>query len=218
MAGSRRLRPSFSCPASGVRACLFLCLLTLFFQTPQRVLAFENRAPAEYFFRLLPVDIFENTGEPFREEDKDVLFAVGYTPAWVLAHNGPDTLIVTALDAVRTEVVLHLFRNVSGGVAVLSARTPDSCACEFWRWDAKGGLVPEAPPEDPGIADFFPAEQPLAADLRAEFFFCLTESYAELEAKPRFWNAEGPVDLTPTKRVLYSWGGAGFSKKIISER
>ena len=217
MAGSRFC---FSCtPAFGIRA-FALCLILTFCAPSERAAAFDSQPSAEHFFRLLPVDIFENTGEPFAETDKDLLFAKGYTPVWMLAHNSADTLIVAALDAIRTEVILHLFRgNASAGVLVLNARTPSACACEFWSWDAKGGLVPQPAPEDPVIADFFPAGRPLPADLQAEYFYCLTGSaYDELEAQPRFWDSHGLVNITPTVQVRYTWNGTTFVKKIMPER
>ncbi len=203
------LSPQFLPSTYQLRALCFFLLVCL---APQRAEAVE--ASAESFFRRLPVDIFENTGGAFAEADKDLLFSKGYTSTWLLAYNDADTLIVSALDAVRTEVILHLFRGASGGVAVLSARTPDACACEFWRWDDTGGLVPQAPPREPSVADFFPPDQPPPADLQADIFICPTESYNELEAKPRFWNAEGPVNLAPALRVRWAWSGAEFVRAV----
>lgn len=198
--------------AARLRCCL-LCLLAAVFFAPHHTFAVEGQAPAEAFFRKLPLDIFENTGERFTDTDKELLFAKGYSPTWHLAYNDADTLVVSALDAVRSEVILHLFRGPTGGMAVLNARTQGSCACEFWRWDASGGLVPEAPPELPPMADFFTADTPPLTGVQVEVFFCLTD-YRELEAKPRFWNADGAVDVTPTARVRWTWNGTGFTKVV----
>ncbi len=191
-----------------------LGLLLSLLPTPHSAFALSSTETVEDIFRRLPVDIFENTGEKFVEADKDILLARGYTLAWGLVHNDNDTLIIASLNSDGVEVILHLFRDVSGGLAVYIARTPDSCACEFWRWDASGGLVPEAPPADPEITDFFAPGQVLPQGIQAEYHFCPAEGYAGLEAKPRFWNAHGPVDLTPTMHVRYLWGGTGFTKQI----
>ncbi len=199
--------------SSFVSAARLLCLLAAVFFAPHLAFAVEGQVPAEDFFRKLPLDIFENTGERFTDTDKELLLAKGYSPTWHLAYNDADTLVVSALDAVRSEVILHLFRGPNGGMAVLNARTQDSCACEFWRWDASGGLVPVAPPELPPMTDFFTADVPPPAGAQVEVFFCLTD-YRELEAKPRFWNADGPVEVTPTARVRWTWNGAGFTKVV----
>ena len=59
---------SFFFSAARLRCCL-LCLLAAVFFAPHHAFAVEGQASAESFFRKLPLDIFENTGERFTDTD-----------------------------------------------------------------------------------------------------------------------------------------------------
>ncbi len=170
------------------------------------------RIRAEEIFRQLPTSIFDNTLEPVGEEDKERLLDRGYISNWVILHKAPDILVMSAMSQVGGEVILRLFRAPSGGVAMLGAKTGDACASELWRYDAHGGIVPDAGPAEPPPADFFAPGRALPPGVSPSYRLCLEND--RLEAKPLFWNSDGLVDILPDNRIFFAWNGTAFVQQV----
>ncbi len=170
---------------------------------------------AESVFHRLPAGIFENTPEPISEDDKDLLLERGYISNWVVMHKDADSLLMAAMSPLEAEVRVRLFRSsapAGGGVAVLGARTSDSCAAELWRYDAHGGSVPVAGPPEPSLADFFRPGYSLPPGVSPSYRLCLEED--RLEAKPLFWNESGITEVPVCNRVFFFWNGTEFVKQV----
>ena len=201
-------------PRAAAFAGALALLAALALPNPGAVLAKDTAAiTAEEIFRQLPTSIFDNTSEPLSDESKQKLLDNGYTSNWVIVQKTPDTLRMSASSDGTNEVTVLLLRSSPGGVAVLGAKTSDSCAAELWGYNAHGGIVPYTGPQEPSPSEFFSAERGFPPGIMPSYRLCLEDN--ALEAKPLFWNDEGLADITPDNRVLFVWNGKEFVKQVI---
>lgn len=211
------LTKSGGCPAAAFRRFfLFICLCAAFFPPPLPGVparaADTSGMPAEDLMRLLPVSIFDNTPEPLSQDELDLLLTRGHTAAWVVVENKRDMLRMASTGGGPCEVQAQVLRAAPRSIVILGARTGDSCASELWEYKTGGGLVPYAAPPGPSAQQFFALTNPPPRTLIASYSFCLEAGM--LEAVPRFWNADGPVDITPDNRVFYLWNGEHFVQRV----
>ena len=204
---------------ASITACLLrvagtLALFCMLLSFSTHSAAKGGNLTAEDALRQLPPSIFENTGEPVSEEEKERLLDRGYSRDWVVVTNHTDSLRLTTINDGRTAVSVQIFHRQNGGVVVLGARSADDCASEIWNYSAGGGLVPAPGPEEPTTEDFFTPGYALPKGVSPAYRICLAEDHPNLEVRPLFWGPDGPVDIHPVNRVLYGWNGSEFIKNV----
>lgn len=193
-----------------VSLCAALALWPLL-TAPAARAADKSAMSAEDLMRMLPTSIFDNTPEPISQDELDLLLTRGYIDAWVVVENKRDVLRMTATGDSPGEVQLQVLRAAPRSIVILGARSDDACASELWEYKAGGGLVPYAAPPGPSAQEFFALTKTTPRGLIASYSFCLEAGM--LEAVPRFWNANGPVDITPDNRIFYIWNGENFVQR-----
>lgn len=205
------LAPAFGRPVRMVLALLALSGVCFSPLAPARA---EDRAPmgAAALMRLLPTSIFDNTPEPISQDDLDLLLTRGYIDNWVVAESSRNSLRMTATGDSPGEVLVQALRASPRTVIILGARSGDACAAELWEQKPGGGLVPYAAPPGPSASEFFALTRNVPRNIIASYSLCLEAGM--LEAVPRFWNAAGPVDITPDNRVFYIWNGENFVQRV----
>ena len=173
----------------------------------------EDRAPvgAVALMRLLPTSIFDNTPEPISQDDLDLLLTRGYTDNWVVAESSRNSLRMTATGDSPGEVLVQVLRASPGTIIILGANSGDACAAELWAQKPGGGLVPYAAPPGPSAPEFFALTRNVPRNIIASYSLCLEAGM--IEAVPRFWNAAGPVDITPDNRIFFLWNGEHFVQR-----
>ncbi len=205
-------------PAFGrfVRAALSCALLALsgVWLSPLAPARAEDRAPmgAAALMRLLPTSIFDNTPEPISQDDLDLLLTRGYIDNWVVAESSRNSLRMTATGDSPGEVLVRVLRAFPRTVIILGASSGDTCAAELWERKPGGGLVPYTAPPGPSAPEFFALTRNVPRNIIASYSLCLEAGM--LEAVPRFWNAAGPVDITPDNRIFYIWNGENFVQRV----
>lgn len=174
----------------------------------------EDRASmgAAALMRLLPTSIFDNTPEPIGQDDLDLLLTRGYIDNWVVAESSRNSLRMTATGDSPGEVLVQVLRASPRTIVILGASSGDTCAAELWEQKPGGGLVPHVAPPGPSAAEFFALTRNVPRNIIASYSLCLEAGM--LEAVPRFWNAAGPVDITPDNRVFYIWNGENFVQRV----
>ena len=202
-------------PAFGrsVRMVLALLLLPGLCFSAVAAARAEDRASmgAAALMRFLPASIFDNTPEPISQEDLDLLLTRGYIDNWVVAESSRNSLRMTATGDSPGEVLVQVLRASPRTIVILGARSDDTCAAELWEWKPGGGLVPYAAPPGPSAPEFFALTRNVPRNIIASYSLCLEAGM--LEAVPRFWNAAGPVDITPDNRIFYIWNGENFVQR-----
>ena len=198
------------------RFFLFVCFCAILVPSslliaPAARAADKSAMSAEDLMRLLPTSIFDNTSAPISQDELDLLLTRGYIDAWVVVENKRDVLRMTATGDSPGEVQLQVLRAAPRSIVILGARSDDACASELWEYRTGGGLVPYAAPPGPSAQDFFALTKTPPRGLIASYSFCLEAGM--LEAVPRFWNADGPVDITPDNRIFYIWNGEDFVQR-----
>ena len=205
------LAPEFGRSARTVFAFLILSGLCFSPVAPARA---EDRAPlgAAALMRLLPTSIFDNTPEPISQDELDLLLTRGHIDNWVVAESSRNSLRMTATGDSPGEVLVQVLRASPRTVIILGARSGDACAAELWEQKSGGGLVPYAAPPGPSAPEFFALTRNFPRNIIASYSLCLEAGM--LEAVPRFWNAAGPVDITPDNRIFYIWNGENFVQRV----
>ena len=198
------------------RFFLFVCFCAILVPSslliaPAARAADKSAMSAEDLMRLLPTSIFDNTSAPISQDELDLLLTRGYIDAWVVVENKRDVLRMTATGDSPGEVQLQVLRAAPRSIVILGARSDDACASELWEYKTGGGLVPYAAPPGPSAQEFFALTRTTPRGLIASYSFCLEAGM--LEAVPRFWNADGPVNITPDNRIFYIWNGEDFVQR-----
>ena len=168
-------------------------------------------------FRLIPPTIFENTIEGLREDEKQQLMDTGETEFWVMTALSDEELVISTKAAeADTQATLKLFRANNGDTIIaMGVIAGDSCALELWKSDTSGRLTPQPMPDEPAIAEFLEINRVLPADTDVSMLICLDPLAEGLLAKPLIWTPSG-LDWVPLDtRVIYTWDGNAFIKKVL---
>lgn len=169
---------------------------------------------ARSVFAMLPISIFESTPEGMSEMDKQELLATGQTEFWEIAAETPDILVFANVPMRDRAIGMRLFRNERDGSAEAAIGTLEEpvCGLELWRLDSAGRLVPQDPPDEPEISEFFAPRHKLAKRIRSAVQICLGDG--GLKALPIFWNEYGMLPARVNNDINYIWNGQDFEKQV----
>ena len=168
-------------------------------------------------FRLIPPTIFENTIEGLREDEKQFLMDTGESDFWVMtALSNEELVISTKAPEADTQATLKLFRANNGDTIIAMGVTAgDSCALELWKNDTAGRLTPLPIPDEPAISDFLQINRVLPENTDISMLICLDPLAEGLVAKPLIWTPSGLDNVRLDTKVIYTWDGRAFVKKIL---
>lgn len=190
---------------------LFLCIFSVLVFLPHAVLA--SAFTAEFLFREVPADIFENTAMPLTEKNKELLLDQGYCEGWIIKENFADSLVLSSTITNDDEVKVQVFRSNNGGVAVVSAQSGSGCTSELWEFNPKGGLVPYTDMPATDKEDYLAFGRKLPDGLSVADSLCLEKG--TVVAIPSFWDDNGSVEVKVDKGVRFLWNGTFFNKVEI---
>ena len=169
-------------------------------------------------FRLIPPTIFENTIEGLREDEKQFLMDTGESDFWVMTALSDEELVIsTKAPEADTQATLKLFRANNGDTIIAMGVTAgDSCALELWKNDTSGRLTPLPMPDEPAISDFLQINRVLPENTDISMLICLDPLAEGLVAKPLIWTPSGLDKVRLDTKVIYTWDGHTFVKKILA--